>query len=239
MQTYYWICLIFFIAGVTHGISGFGSVLLSIPLLAMVLNIKTVIVLSNLAALSMTTMIFMQLRHQFDRKKIYPLIAGAVPGIVVGVFFLKRLDQDVIHWILGVILIVFSLYSLIFRASRKEIRKEWAYPFGFFSGCLGGAFSASGPPVIVYITLQNWSKNQIKVTLQSFFFLSGLFVAFSHTLAGLVTFNIIRFYFVGLPAIISGTYIGSFLYGFIREENYRKLILVFLFLLGGLMIYKA
>lgn len=239
MQTYFWVCLILFVAGVTHGISGFGSVLLSIPLLAMVMDIKMVIVLANLAAVSMTTMIFMQLRHQFDRKKIYPLIAGAVPGIVVGVFFLKRLDRGVIHWILGVILIGFSLYSLLFQPSGKEIRKEWAYPFGFLSGCLGGAFSASGPPVIVYITLQNWSKDQIKVTLQSFFFLSGLLVAFSHALAGLVTFSVIRFYSAGLPVVILGTYLGSFLYGFIREENYRKLILVFLLFLGGLMIYKA
>lgn len=239
METYFWVCLILFVAGVTHGISGFGSVLLSISLLSLVLDIKMVIVLANLAAVLMTTIIFIQLRHQFDRKKIYPLIKSAVPGIVVGVFFLKRLDQYMIHWILGVILIGFSLYSLLCRPSGKKIQKIWAYPFGFFSGCLGGAFSASGPPVIVYITLQNWSKDQIKVTLQSFFFLSGLLVAFSHTLAGLVTFSVIRFYLAGLPSIILGTYLGSYLYGFIREESYRKLILIFLLFLGGLMIYKA
>ncbi|MBU0698726.1 MAG: sulfite exporter TauE/SafE family protein [Proteobacteria bacterium] len=239
MQTYFWVCLILFVAGVTHGMSGFGSVLLSIPLLAIFLDIKIVIPLANLAAVSMTVMVFIQLRHQFDWKKIYTLIAGAIPGIAAGVFFLKRLDQGVIHWILGVILIGFSLYSLLLQPSGKKIRAGWAYPFGFLAGCLGGAFSTSGPPVIVYTSLQAWSKDQIKVTLQGFFFLSGLLIAVSHTLSGLVTFSVMRFYAAALPILILGTYLGSRFYGFIREEDYRKIVLLLLAGLGGLMIYKA
>lgn len=239
MQTYFGVCLILFLAGVTHGISGFGSVLVSIPLLVIFLDIKIVIPLANLAAVSMTVMLFIQLRRQFDWKKIYPLIAGATPGIVMGVFLLKRWDRVVIHWIMGVMLIGFSLYSLLLQPSAKKIRQGWAYPFGFLSGCLGGAFGTPGPPVIVYTALQAWSKDQIKVTLQGFFFLSGLMIAFSHTLSGLVTVSVLRFYAVGLLAMILGTYLGSRLYGFIREEDYRKIILVLLAGLGGLMIYKA
>ena len=239
MQTYFWICLILFWAGVTHGISGFGSVLLSIPLLVIFLDIKIVIPLANLAAVSMTVMIFIQLRRQFDWKKIYPLIAGAAPGIVMGVFLLKQWDRVVIHWIMGVMLIVFSLYSLLLQPSGKKIRQEWAYPFAFLSGCLGGAFGTPGPPVIVYTALQAWSKDQIKVTLQGFFFLSGMLIALSHTLSGLVTVSVLRFYAVALPAMILGTYLGSRFYGLIREEDYRKIILVLLAGLGGLMIYTA
>lgn len=239
MQIYVWICLILFLAGFTHGVSGFGSVMLSIPLLAMVLDIKTVIPLANLVAVTLTVTVFVQLRHQFVWKKLGPLIYGAIPGIALGVFFLKRLDKETIHWFLGVLLIVFAGYSLLFRPSRKDFRKQWAYGFGFLSGCLGGAFSASGPPVIVYTSLQKWSKDQIKVTLQGFFFLSGVAIGVSQALSGITTFKVLHFYVSGLPALLLGAGLGSFFYRFINEESYRRLIIFLLACLGVLMIYRA
>jgi len=239
MHIYVWVCLIMFLAGFTHAISGFGSVMLSISLLAMVLDIKTVIPLANLVAVTMTVTVFVQLRHQFDWRRLNPLIWSAIPGIVLGVFFLKRLDKGTIHWILGVILIGFAFYSLLFRPSRKEFRKKWAYAFGFLAGCLGGAFSASGPPVIVYTSLQKWSKDQIKVTLQGFFFLSGTLIGLSHALSGITTFKVLHFYVSALPALFLGAGLGSFSYGYINEESYRKLIILLLACLGVLMIYRA
>lgn len=222
-----------------QGLSGFGSVLLSIPLLAMFLDIKAVIPLAALAAVSITVVILVQLRHQFDWQKIYPLIVGAVPGIPVGVFFLKRLDREVIHWILGVILIVYSLYSLLSRSSPRITGRRWAYASGFLSGCFGGAFSAGGPPVIVYMSLQEWGKDEIKVSLQGYFLVAGLLIVFLHALSGITTFDVVRYFLVALPELILGTYLGSLVYGRIREESYRKVILVVLACLGCLMIYRG
>jgi uncharacterized membrane protein YfcA len=239
MQTYLWVCVILFLAGFTHGLSGFGSVLLSIPLLAIFLDIKIVIPLAALAAVTMTVMILIQLRQQFDWKRIYPLVIGAIPGVVVGVFALKRLNREIIHWILGVILITYSLYGLSAKTSDKEIPVIWAYPFGFLAGCFGGAFSAVGPPVIVYTSLQAWNKDQIKVTLQGFFLISGLLVVFCHAMGGLTTSTVLLLYGFALPTLVLGTYLGSLLYGVIREEAYRKVIIVLLGLLGILMIYRA
>ena len=42
--------------------------------------------------------------------------------------------------------------------------------------------------------------------------------------------------FGDLIEFVLGTYLGSMLYGIMREEGYRKLILILLFLLGILMI---
>ncbi len=236
MENYLWVCLILFAAGFTHGLSGFGSVLLSIPLLAIFLDIKTVIPLAALAGVTMTVMVLIQLRQQLDWKRIYPLVAGAIPGVMLGVFFLKRLEKEVIHWILGVILIGYSLYGLVAPTSRREINKRWAYPFGFLSGCLGGAFSAVGPPVIIYTSLRAWSKDQVKVTFQGFFLVSGLLIVITHGASGLTTSTVLLLYGFAFPGLLLGTYLGSMLYGIMREEDYRRLILILLALLGVLMI---
>jgi len=119
------------------------------------------------------------------------------------------------------------------------MREGWGYLFGFFSGCLGGALSAAGPPVIAYMSLQTWSKDTIKVTLQGFFLVSGAIVVFFQALSGLTTIVVLRYFLISLPLLFLGTYTGSIFYGKIREEHYKKVILILLALLGGFMIYRA
>ncbi len=239
MDTYLWVCLIIFMAGLTQGLSGFGSVLLSIPLLAIFLDIKTVIPLTALVGLSMSLVLLFHLRPYLDWKKIYPLLIAAIPGIPLGVIFLKKLDKTVILCVLGIVLIVYSLYSLLSRSTGKRISGHWAYPFGFIAGCLGGAFGATGPAVIVYTSLQTWNKDQIKVTLQGFFVISGAIVVLFQALNGLTTFTVWRFYGVSLPMLILGTYVGSLFYGMIKEETYRRVMFVLLGFLGAFMIYRV
>ena len=239
MQTYLLICIILFLAGFTQGLSGFGSILLSIPLLTIFMDIKAVIPLTALVGLSITVMLLIQLWQHLEWKKIVPLLLGAVPGIIAGVFLLKRLDKGIIQMILGSILVIYAVYSIVFRTQGRKIKDGWAYLFGFSAGCLGGALSAAGPPVIVYTSLQDWTKDQIKVTIQGFYLISGLIVVSLHALTGLTTLTVIRYYGVSLPVLLIGTYIGSLFYGSIKEEHYRKVILILLALLGAFMIYRV
>jgi uncharacterized membrane protein YfcA len=238
-MTYVAVGFILFLAGFTQGLSGFGSILMSLPLLAVFLDIKTVIPLTALAGQAITLMILFQLKRQLDWKKILPLVVSALPGILVGVYFLKRMDKGVIHWILGITLIVYSLYSLFLRRNKSALKKRWAYLFGFLGGCLGGAFSAAGPPVIVYTSLCAWSKDQIKITLQGFFVMSGMVVVMTHAVNGLTTLPVVRFFTAGLPLLLLGTYIGGRFSARIDEIAFRRMMMVLLAGLGVLLIVRA
>jgi uncharacterized membrane protein YfcA len=239
MQIYLLVCLVAFFAGVTHGLLGFGSVLLSLPLLAIFLEIKMVIPLVALLGLVITIVLLQQLWKRLEWKAVYPLLLSALPGVPVGVFFLKRLDKTTIQLILGIILISYALYSLLFRSDHKGINGRLAYLFGFLAGCLGGAFSAPGPPMIVYTSLQPWNKDKIKMTLQVFGFFSGVAIVISHALSGLTSLAVLRFFIVALPLLITGTYVGSFFYGKVHEQGYRRIMLILVALLGGFMMYRA
>lgn len=239
VQTYSWVCLIFLGAGFIQGVSGFGSVLLSLPLLAIFLDIKTVIPLTLLAGVSVSYVLVYQLRQHLDWKKILPIFIGAVLGIPVGVYFLKRLDRGTIQWILGAILILYALYGLFFRSSAKGVDERWAYVSGFLGGCLGAALSAGGPPVIIYTSLQAWSKDQIKGTIQGFFVTAGTAVVVSFVVAGVVTGTVLRFYCFSFPILMLGTFLGSRLYGLLKEAHYKTIMFILLGLLGIFSIYRA
>lgn len=239
VQTYIWVCLIFLAGGFIQGVSGFGSVLLSLPLLAIFLDIKTVIPLSALAGVSVSYVLLYQLRQHLDWKKILPIFIGAALGIPVGVFFLKRLDTGTIQCILGIILILYAFYGLCFRSPAKGIDHRWAYVYGFLGGCLGAALSAGGPPVIIYTSLRAWNKDQIKATIQGFFVTAGTAVVVSFAIAGVVTGTVLRFYCLSFPILMLGTFLGSRLYGLLKEDHYRTIMFILLGLLGIFTIYRA
>jgi uncharacterized membrane protein YfcA len=239
MELYLVIAFIAFMAGFIQGLSGFGSVLLSLPLLAVFIDIKTVIPLVALYGEVLTVVLIIQLWRFIEVKKIAPLVVGAVAGVPPGVLFLKKMDPGIIQFIVGVVLILFSLYSLFLKPPNRTISERWGPVFGFIGGCLGGAITATGPPVIVYTSLQAWNKDTIKATLQGFFLFSGILVVVSHAVSGVTTWTVVKFFLVSLPLLVAGTYAGSFFYGKVAEEGYKRIIYSILAILGVFMIVKA
>jgi hypothetical protein len=239
MALYFFTACIAFLAGLIQGLAGFGSVLLSLPLLAVFLDIKTVIPLVALYSMVLTVILIIHLWQFIEAKKIIPLIIGAVAGVPLGVLFLKKMDTGVIQVIVGVVLILFSLYSLFLKPPDRTISERWAPVFGFIGGCLGGAITATGPPVIVYTSLQSWKKDTIKATLQGFFFVSGILVVVSHAISGITSGEVVRYFILSLPLLVAGTYAGSFFYDTVEEAGYKRIIYSVLALLGLFMIVKA
>ena len=231
------IVLITFLAGFAQGISGFGYILLALPLLTIFLDIKTVIPLVALHAFFTTFILLIELRKHLDWQKVLPLFVGSIPGIPIGVFFLKNMNTDVIQLTMGLTLVSYALFSLFSRPMIYEMKTAGVSFVGFLAGCLGGALGATGPPVIVYTSLQPWTKDKIKATMQGFYVASGLVVVLLHALNGLTTAPVLWYFLISMPALVLGTYIGSFFCGRIGEETYKKIMFILLALLGAFLVY--
>ncbi len=239
MTTYFLVALIFLLAGFTQGVSGFGSALVAMPLLVMFMDVKMAVPLCMLNGLIITLFLSLQLKNHIDWKKIMPLFLGCLPGIYVGVTFLKEVNSDVIKILLGVILIAYALYGLVLRPKSRKISPTWSYPAGFATGAIGSAFSTGGPPAIIYTTLTGWSKNDIKATLSGFFFSTGLIIAVAHAINGLTTIVVLRYFAASISFVFLGVYVGSIYYGRLKKETYVRVILGILILMGIMMIVSA
>ena len=66
MTTYALLLAVTFLAGFIQGLSGFGSVLLSLPLLILFLDVRTAIPLVALVALALTIQLLIQLRQHLE-----------------------------------------------------------------------------------------------------------------------------------------------------------------------------
>jgi uncharacterized membrane protein YfcA len=239
MSTHILLVLIFFLAGLVQGVTGFGSALVAMPLLLLFLDAKTAVPLCMLNGLVITSFLSLQLKHHMDWKKIMPLFAGCIPGILAGVIFLKRAENDTMKILLGVILVAYASYSLRARPCPRHIHRAWSVLAGFATGAIGAAFSAGGPPTIIYTALTGWSKDGIKATLSGFFFITGILMAVAHALTGLTTAQVVHYFFVSMWAVLSGTWAGSLLYRRLARETYLRGAFLTLFAMGLMMIASA
>ncbi len=239
MITFALVSLIFLLAGFIQGLSGFGSALLAMPLLTLFIDVKTAVPLCMLNSLLIASYLSLQLKDYMEREKILPLIAGSLPGIYLGVTFLKSAESMLIQILLGVIIISYGVYSLVFQPRTRKIHRIWSYIAGFGTGFIGAAFSAGGPPAIIYTTLTGWSKDYIKATLTGFFFVGSLISAFAHAVSGLTNTLVIKYFFVSFVFVLLGVYIGSRLYNRTNRQEYIRIILFILIILGLIMIISA
>ena len=230
------ICCILFVAGWVQGVSGFGSALIAIPLLTLIIDIKTAVPLCSLASTVIATYMTLQLRHSFDLKKIGPLCMGAIPGIAVGATLLKTVPSHIIETVMGVFLIGYGVFNLFFAIPPKRIHRRWGYLAGFLTGAIGAALSAGGPPTIIYTTLNNWTKDEIKATLSGFFCFTSYLVIVAHLITGVTTLSVFKTFLISGPFILLGTALGTYCYRFFKKDFYLKVVFFSLIVMGAMMI---
>jgi uncharacterized membrane protein YfcA len=239
MLTLILISLIFLLAGFIQGLSGFGSALFAMPLLTIFIDVKIAVPLCMLHSFIIASYLSLQLKDYMEREKILPLIVGSLPGIYIGITFLKNAESTLIQMLIGILIISYGIYSLVFHPGPRKIHRIWSYIAGFGTGFIGSAFSAGGPPAIIYTTLTGWSKDHIKATLTGFFFVGSLITALAHAVSGLTSSLVIQYFLISAVFVLSGVIMGSRLYNKINQQAYIRSILISLIILGLMMIISA
>lgn len=237
MTTFILICLIFLIAGFIQGISGFGSALFAMPLLSLFIDLKVAVPLCAFNGLTITTYLAFKLRKYVDYKKILPLLISSIPGIYIGVILLKSIDFSVLKIFLGLLISLYSIYSLIFTPQTKLINKLWLYIIGFSSGFVGSLFGVSGLPVIIYVTLTDWAKDVIKATISVFLCFSTIITIIVLLLNNLITPIVLNYFLLSIIPVVLGTYLGSKLYHKFNRHHYLKLLFIILIPLGIMLVF--
>lgn len=233
------LCLVAFLAGLTQGLSGFGSVLVALPLLVLFLDLRTAVPLVGLWGMTINLLLLVGLWRQIRLARILPLTLAALPGIPLGVFLLKRLPVHYLELALGSVLICFTAYFIWIKGRTQALGRGWKYLAGFASGCLGGSLAASGPPVIIYTALQPWPKDDLKATLTGYFSLSGLLILVVQAWENLFTPQVLRYGLLSIPFIFLGVAAGLWFYQRLDTSRYRQVVVAFITALGLLTLGKA
>ncbi|MFH1761828.1 MAG: sulfite exporter TauE/SafE family protein [bacterium] len=222
-----------------RAIFGFGDALIEMPLIAVIIGIKSTTPLVALLANTVAVFILIKDWKKIQFKSVWPLVVSSALGIPIGLIFLKEINEAIVKSILAVIIITFSVYNLLKPEILRLKSEKSAWAFGFVAGILGGAYNTNGPPVVIYGTLRKWPPKTFRATLQGFFLPTGLMIISGHAISGLWTTAVWRLYIFALPVLISAYFIGNRLNKSIRKEKFEKYIHILLISIGLYLLFQS
>lgn len=223
-----------------RGISGFGSGLMAVPLLALVfplsLVVPTVLLLDFTASLVLGGFTFKQVRWD----EVKPLVPLGMLGVVLGTTLLVSLPKEPLLIGLGVFIMAFAVRSLFNLHGEDLVSRKWAGPASLTGGTVGGMFGTSGPPYVIYLQHRLKDKGELRATLSGVFFLEGVFRVGSFAAAGLLLqASVWQGYVLGVPLVLVGLYVGSHFHTGLSQAQMTRVIGALLLLSSLSVFVKA
>jgi uncharacterized protein len=174
-----------------------------------------------------------KLRHAVQFSRLVPFIAGGAIGIPLGAAALHWTSPSQMRAFIGAALIAFSVYSLV-RPTLPAVKggKIADSIVGLLSGAFSGSTGLAGIPVIVWASLRRWSKDDQRAVFQPVVVAVFVMTLLWFGGTGIVTPETLRLFWIGLPAVFIGTWLGLKLYGRLDEATFRLVVLVLLFASG-------
>jgi uncharacterized membrane protein YfcA len=239
MDIGFWIMLIMFVAVLTQSVVGFGLALVSMPLLVGLVGVQAATPLVAVVGFVAELLLLIRFREALNLRAVSRLSLAAVFGVPVGVTVLRQVDTAVVTTFLGIVIVGYALYALADLHLPQLAQASWAWGFGFVAGILSGAYSTSGPPVVIYGNCRRWSPAEFKGNLQGFFLLMSVLTIVVHGASGNFTAVVWQGVFWAVPGVVLGLLGGLWIDGRVNPQTFRKLVLLLLIILGLRLIFAA
>jgi uncharacterized membrane protein YfcA len=221
-----------------RGVTGFGSGLIAIPLLALFLPLTFVVPFISIMDISASTLHVMHTRKHAAWKAMLRALPFAVIGVSVAIFIIKSINTLILVKALGVFIILFAIYSLISPEFKKNDALIWPVFAGFFGSFIGTLFGTGGPFYVFYFHLQKMDKTVFRATCASTFLIDGLIRATGFTVSGFYTSSVMLNILYALPVMFLAMYIGEHLHTSITQRTFQRAIGIFLIFSGIALILK-
>lgn len=233
------VMLAVFLGSLMRATFGFGDSVISMPILALLpIPFSTSVALIGLVGFTVALFFAVSGWEDKDPIVLKKLSISTVIGIPFGLLLVRYASQQWISFILGILLIVYAIFSLTGSEKRQKMlydkfsNTNTSYPFGFASGMLGSAYNMNGIPVVLYATMRDWSPRQFTGNVQSHFIVSSTLIIFSHFLGGFWTMELLGYYLFSIPAVLTAIALGNRIYSHIKTNQFIKYVFYVILLLG-------
>jgi uncharacterized membrane protein YfcA len=182
-----------------------------------------------------------KLRRALKPARLLPFLLGGAVGLPLGVELLRWAPAAHVRTAIGVVLILFSAWSLA-RPQLKRITAGGRLAdggVGVLSGILGGMTGFGGILPTIWSGLRGWPKDEQRAVFQP----TGVAIFLGTALwlggTGTITADTTRLFLIGLPALLIGSWLGLRLYGRLDEAGFRRVVLVLLLVSGVALVAPA
>jgi len=230
--------LIIFGAYLIRGIAGFGSGLISIPLLALMLPLHIVVPMVGLLDYIASTSHGVKHRQAIQWRDIVPLLPFTFAGVLTALYLFKTLDGQLLRSALGGFIVLYAFYSLLSSGPAAHGSRLWAAPAGALGGLIGTLFGTGGPFYVIYLRLRQLDKSAFRATAATIFLIDGSSRIIGYFFSGFYQLDTMILLAAALPVMVVGLYIGGHIHTTISQRSFQQAIGILLVCSGMALLWR-
>jgi uncharacterized membrane protein YfcA len=226
------------LAYLVRGIAGFGSGLIAIPLLALIvpltIAVPLIVFLDYIASASHGV----KHREAIQWKEIISLLPFAIVGVLTALFIFQSIDMEALKTGLGCFVLLFAVYSLFSFSGKTLISSLWSVPAGGIGGLIGTLYGTGGPFYVMYLKFRNIEKTQFRATFATIFLLDGAGRLAGYIYSGFFSLDVVLMMVVALPLMVIGMYVGGHIHTNMSQQTFQRAISMLLVFSGLALLIK-
>ncbi len=230
--------VILILAYTVRGITGFGSGLIAIPLLALMMPLPLVVPMVVLLDYLASASHGIKNRGVIQWREILPLLPFTLSGVITALYLFNTIETRLLVKALAVFIILFALYNLLSPSPPHKGSRLWAIAAGGLGGLIGTLFGTGGPFYVIYLQLRKLEKTPFRATLASIFLLDGGTRLVGYTASGFFNRETLLLLLAALPVMAFSLYLGGHIHTNLSQKTFQKAISILLLGSGTALLIK-
>lgn len=214
---------------------GFGLALTASPLMLLVLEPQTVVVVINACTLAVFALMLLQTRSQLPWREITPITIAGLIGVPVGVLVLGAASASALR--IGIAGLILALATLVVFGGRMSVLRAGLLgpPVGLVVGSLVTATSIGGPLLALLLLGRGWTRQAVRASLSFYFLVVIAAGVVGYGVAGMFTAERTGIILIVAVPVLAGFRLGGYLVGRMNDQMFRKGV-VFVIAVTSLMV---
>lgn len=223
------------LAGAISGLSGFGDALVSVPLLLLIFEPSTVVVILSLFGIPINVLVILDSWREIEVWTVLTLLPWSALGLLAGVEFLLVAAPTYIELAAGMLVVVFAV-ALLRRVRLYGAEGRWGSAVaGVSAGAMASSTGLGGPPIVMLFAARNFGRDAFRASMAAYLLALGTTTLCLLFARGVVEVRHLWIAALLIPAPSVGKAIGTSVARCLPDKVFRKITLG-LILLTGLIV---
>lgn len=228
------------VAYTVFGLTGFGSTVLSLPALALVLPLKFAVPMLMLLDLCAFFVLGASFRRRVDYREIGWLLPFMLAGMALGLTLLIQVAERRLLALLGAFLLAYAAYGLARRGEAIALSRAWCVPVGFVGGAFSALFGTGGVLFALYNAGRTRDKAVLRANNAAMIMASSIVRVVIFAAAGLLTQDgLLLSAALLLPALFGGLWLGNRLHAAVPAAVVVKAVYALLVISGLTLLARS
>lgn len=217
---------IVFVGALVFCTVGFGIGVASFPLLLLLVDPKTAVVVINTVSLPMFALVIWQTRRHIPVRQVLPIAAAGLVGVPVGIFILR--DSDAVFLRIAIATLIIALTLLAAFNTRWSLPRSTPIGMGvgFAVSVILNAFGVGGALMALAWLSHRMSSHALRGSLSLYFLAVEGAGVIGYGAAGLLTEERLQLIGISLVPVVLGWGLALLILRRINETMFRRLVIV-------------